>query len=168
MKVVDFFHGNIYGFKPKSKINEKFFSRLNYDNFFGKLINRFLVQSILESKIFIHGNENKKIGIISLDDTLNAFDIILRNIPFKDKYYNVNVFSEVTTIKNITQMIEKTANVIGLDVEVNRFERNEHEDYFNPSNKNITGLGFKPTLFKNNVKTIMKELKNYNKLRCGA
>ncbi|MFW6029537.1 MAG: hypothetical protein ACOCRO_04715 [Halanaerobiales bacterium] len=59
----------------------KIWSRFDTDEAGGTVVNRFIVQSILEEPLTIYGDGDHQRGFLSLNDSIQAMEIAVNNPP---------------------------------------------------------------------------------------
>ena len=127
----------------------KIFTRLDTDECFGTVINRFIVQALLNEPLTIYGQGNHKRGFISLNDSIQALMIAVENKPEAGKTRVWNQLSEWHSINDIAQMVKNVATKFDLNVTTQNLEslRHEHTEdhYYNYVCEILPSLGYKPT-----------------------
>jgi len=155
LKVTDLMQGPVYGLETKeTKINEAFKTFFNYDEFFGTVINRFIVQTIIGHPMTIYGTGNQKRGYISLQDSINCSEISLKNPPSSGELKIYNQISETFSVNDIANLILDSALKKGYRASIKymknpRVEAENH--YYNPHYSSLVDLGFQPQLLDQSV-----------------
>ena len=132
----------------------------HYDDIFGTVVNRFLVQAVAGHPLTIYGNGSQKRGYINLIDSLNCIKLALKNPP-KTGMRILNQFTETFTVKQLAHKIKKAAKNLDINVQIKplrnpRQEKEKH--YYNPKFTGLKKLGLKPTLMSESVLTNMLNL----------
>lgn len=125
------------------------YTRLDSDEAFGTVINRFIVQAVLGEATTIYGEGKHQRGFISLNDSIQAMMIALNN-PAKQGHVQVwNQLSEWHSMNDIAKMVESVANSIGFGVLKYNIPtpRVEHtgSHYYCYVTEKLKSLGYKPT-----------------------
>lgn len=127
----------------------KVFTRLDTDECFGTVINRFIVQALLNEPLTIYGQGNHKRGFISLNDSIQALMIAVENKPEAGRTRVWNQLSEWHSINDIAQMVKNVATKFNLTVTTQNLESLRHEytedHYYNYVCEILPSLGYKPT-----------------------
>lgn len=168
LKCTDVMQGIVFG-SYTDEINEsKVYSRFDFDEAGGTVINRFCVQAILGIPLTIYGEGRHKRSFLSLNDSVQALMIALNNPAEKGKVQTWNQLSEWHSMNNIADIILKVGNELGIRIEKQNIPtpRMEHtgEHYYNFITKNLTDKGYKPTrTIEEEVKYVIEILKNNKK-----
>ena len=154
LKVTDLMQGPVYGLKTSKNIaNLKLLPNFYYDDIFGTVVNRFLVQAVLGHPLTVYGNGNQKRGYINLIDSLSCIELALKNPP-ENGMRILNQFTETFTINQLANKIKKAAKNFDIKVKIKsvknpRIEKERH--YYNPKFTGLKKLGLKPTLMTEKV-----------------
>ena len=161
LKVTDLMQGPVYGLETKeSLMSSKLLPNFHYDDIFGTVVNRFLVQAVLGHPLTVYGQGNQKRGYINLIDSLNCVELALKNPP-KEGMSILNQFTETFTVNQLAKKIKKAAKNFKINVKIKslknpRQEKEKH--YYNPKFTGLKKLGLKPTLMTEKVLTDMINL----------
>ncbi len=161
LKVTDLMQGPVYGLETKeSQMNLNLLPNFHYDDIFGTVVNRFLVQAVLGHPLTVYGNGNQKRGYINLIDSLNCINLALKNPP-KVGMRILNQFTEMFTVNQLANKIKKAAKNLNIKVQIKplknpRQEKERH--YYNPKFTGFKKLGLKPTLMSEKILTNMLNL----------
>lgn len=129
--------------------------RYDYDAVFGTVINRFLVQKIIDMPLTLYGSGNQQRAIINIRNSLDCIEIIL-NSNLKG-FHTFNQYNEIIKLKDIAKIIsESYTNIKNPRIE-------NEENTLISSNKKFLNLGLKPIMF--NKTHVNKLLININKLK---
>ena len=84
---------------------------------------------------------------MDIRDTVRCIDIAIKNPAEEGKFRVFNQFTELFSIKDLAEMVQKAGQAIGLKVEIDnldnpRVELDEH--YFNAKNTKLLDLGLQP------------------------
>jgi nucleoside-diphosphate-sugar epimerase len=137
------------------------------------VINRFIVQAILNEPLTIYGDGEQKRGFLALNDSVQCLDLFVKNPPKEKEMRIVNQLDEVFSMNEIADKVINTfkkefdIEVTKTNIESPRVE-NTNDFYYNPHTEILKSLGFKQT------RTIEDEIKfawqhfdvsTFNKLR---
>jgi UDP-sulfoquinovose synthase len=138
----------------------KIYSRLDSDEAGGTVINRFIVQSVLDIPLTIYGEGKHQRGFLSLNDSIQALEIAVNNPPNKGEVQVWNQLSEWHSMNDIADMV---MGAVGKGDSVHiPTPRSEYtgEHYYRYIVQKLSKLGYKPT------RTIEEEVKYvYNILK---
>jgi len=163
---IDLFHGHIYGMAMHKTLNHKLYPRLSYDNVFGGVLNRFLVQCVLGEKVFVQGNTSQEIGVIGINDLMKCIDLAIRKANRRSKYIPVEAFSEIISISEVIRLMRKCVKELDLSVTFRKIKTSKVEGALDGSvvsNNKVLSWGLKPSYLKNNISRNIKELIDYRK-----
>jgi nucleoside-diphosphate-sugar epimerase len=137
------------------------YSRFDSDEAGGTVLNRFIVQAVLGIPLTVYGEGKHQRGFLSLNDSVQALTLAVKNPAQPGKVQVWNQLSEWHSMNDIAQMV---IDVVGNTVKVQHIAtpRNEHtgEHYYKYKIEKLAKLGYKPT------RTIKEEIKYvYNMLK---
>jgi UDP-sulfoquinovose synthase len=172
LRVTDLMQGPVYGIKSNNKIsNENFFPEFSYDDLFGTVLNRFIVQAVAGIPLTVYGSGNQVRGYINLIDTVKCINIALKNPAKKGSLEIYNQFTEQFSVNELAAKVKKALKKVDIDVMIKkirnpRIEAEKH--YYNASNQKMKKLGLKPSLLTDEViidiaMFIKKHIKRINK-----
>jgi nucleoside-diphosphate-sugar epimerase len=146
--------GPVYGTRIKEMTDKRLHTRFDFDEVWGTVVNRFCIEAILGIPLTIYGKGDQTRGYLSLEDSVNALNLLIENPPEYGNYRVVNQFVELLSINEIAKIVQKSAKTLGIDVEIKyyenpRVEANKH--YYNPEIKILPKLGFKPKFRMSNL-----------------
>ena len=128
LNITDIMQGVVYGTRgPDGTL-----TRLDYDEQFGTVINRFVVQAVAEHPLTVYGSGNQQRGFLPLKDSIKCLELLMENPA--DGYRVVNQMAQVFQIKELAQIVVDTAYEYGIDAEINhipnpRIENENQRDY---------------------------------------
>jgi UDP-sulfoquinovose synthase len=124
-------------------------TRIDSDESQGTVIHRFIVQACIGEPLTIYGEGLHQRGFLSLNDSIQAFMIGIKNPAKKGEYLTWNQLSSWSSINDISDMVVKAGNNMGLDVQKRHITspRPEHTGthYYNYITKKLADLGYRPT-----------------------
>jgi UDP-sulfoquinovose synthase len=155
LRVTDLMQGPVYGLSTaESDMDEKLLPNFHYDDIFGTVVNRFLVQAVSGIPLTIYGKGGQKRGYLNLKDTLQCVELALKNPVEKGELRILNQFTEQLSVNDIAEKICQVGNQMGLSVKKNnianpRLEKEEH--YYNAKHHGLLELGLQPHYFTDEV-----------------
>lgn len=148
IRVTDLMQGPVYGLHTdETAKNSKLFPFFNYDEMFGTVINRFIVQAVADYPLTVFGKGGQTRGYLDLRDTLQCLRLSLENPPSPGQLRIFNQFVETFSVNDLAQRVQRAGNNLGLDVKIKSIEnpRKEAEDhYYNPVHTGLLELGLTP------------------------
>ena len=148
LRVTDLMQGPVYGiFTDETEENERLFPFFNYDELFGTVLNRFVVQAVAGYPLTVYGKGGQTRGYLNIKDTLNCVRLSLENPAKKGELRIFNQFTEAFSVNALAARVQEAGNGLGLNVETKPVEnpRKEAEaHYYNPKHTGLMELGLKP------------------------
>lgn len=148
LKVTDLMQGPVYGLStPGSSLDPRLLPNFHYDDIFGTVVNRFLIQAIAGVPLTVYGGGGQTRGYLNLLDTLQCVRLAADNPAGKGELRIYNQLTETFTVQQLADLVQKTGNNMGLNVEIKSIEnpRKEMEEhYYNPTHSGLVDLGLQP------------------------
>jgi UDP-sulfoquinovose synthase len=162
LKVTDLMQGPVYGLKTDETGNEvDLFPHFHYDDIFGTVINRFLVQAVAGVPLTVYGEGGQTRGYLNLLDTLQCVGLALDNPVESGELRILNQFTEPFSVNELAERVQRAAATIGMRVSIERIPnpRKEKENhYYNPSHSALVELGLRPNLMSDEVLADMLQI----------
>lgn len=148
LRVTDLMQGPVYGLETReSQIDDRLRTIFNYDEIFGTIVNRFIVQAVIDYPLTVYGKGGQTRGYLNLNDTLQCVALAAENPPQKGELKIYNQIMETFSVNQLAEMTQKVGNKLGYDVQINNIDnpRQEAEEhYYNPTYQGLLDLGVKP------------------------
>ncbi|HUV42534.1 MAG TPA: NAD-dependent epimerase/dehydratase family protein [Patescibacteria group bacterium] len=149
LRSYDVMQGVIYGVHTQEvSANPKLRTRLDIDEWFGTVVNRFVAQVILGLPLTIYGSGSQIRGMIALEDAMECMVRLIASPPEPGQYAVVNQISGLHKISELAETIAEVGRKkFGLKAKIQRLEnpRVETEEHpFEVVSRNLPQLGFKP------------------------
>ena len=149
LRSTDIMQGVVFGTRVDEMQNdEKMITRVDFDQAFGTIINRFCCQAIIGHPLTPYGNGGQKRSFIPLKDSMQCLTLVVENPPDMAEYRVFNQFQGVFTVRELALKVRQVAAQVGFDVPITNLEnpRIESEDhYYNPKHQALFDLGYQPT-----------------------
>jgi UDP-sulfoquinovose synthase len=148
LAVTDIMQGIVYGnWTPEIEYHE-LHTRLDSDEAFGTVVNRFIVQTVLEHPLTVYGKGNHKRGFIALNDSVQCLMLAIEN-PSDEGYRVWNQLDSVHTMHEVAQMIKSAGEKhrygpLIKKIPTPRVEITE-DFLYDPVCEKLKALGFEPT-----------------------
>ena len=148
LRVTDLMQGPVYGLETyENEGRYELYPFLNYDDIFGTVLNRFIVQAVAGHPLTVYGKGGQTRGFLNIKDTLNCIALAIENPPNEGELRIFNQFTEVFSVRDLAAIVDRVGRALGLPVEVQtlpnpRKEAEEH--YYNAVNTGLLQLGLKP------------------------
>lgn len=155
IRVTDLMQGPVYGvFTDETGDDERLFPFFNYDELFGTVLNRFVVQAVAGYPLTVYGQGGQTRGYLNLRDTLSCVRLAMENPAERGELKIFNQFTETFSVNQLAEMVCRVGEEMGLGVTVQslpnpRKELEKH--YYNPAHTGLIELGLEPTLLTDEV-----------------
>lgn len=118
-------------------------------NCFGTIINRFIIQAMIDHPLTVFGSGEHHRGFLALNDSIQCLMLAILKPPKKGEYRTWNQLDERLQMNTIAERIKKAFTTEGRNVKIDHIPspRVECTDdfYYNPVTKKLEELGFTPT-----------------------
>jgi UDP-sulfoquinovose synthase len=162
LKVTDLMQGPVYGLLTEENANTpELYPFFNYDEMFGTVLNRFVVQAVTGYPLTVYGKGGQTRGYLNIKDTLNCVRLSLENPASDGELRIFNQFTETFTVNQLAESVQRVGNQLGLDVTIKSVEnpRKELEEhYYNPAHTGLLELGLTPNFLTDEVLSSMMEI----------
>lgn len=148
LRVTDLMQGPVYGLETYENAgDESLYTFLNYDELFGTVINRFMVQAVAGYPLTVYGKGGQTRGYLNIKDTLQCLRLSIENPADGGELRVFNQFVETFSVNEIADKVKASGQRLGIDVEVQnlpnpRKEMEEH--HYNPAHTGLLELGLEP------------------------
>ena len=153
LRVTDLMQGPVYGiFTDETENDDRLLPFVNYDEIFGTVLNRFVVQAVAGYPLTVFGKGGQTRGYLNIKDTLNCVRLSLENPAAKGELRIFNQFTETFSVNDLAAKVKAAGSNLDLDVTIQHVEnpRLEAEDhYYNPRHTGLLELGLKPHYIDN-------------------
>lgn len=148
LRVTDLMQGPVYGIvTEESAADERLRTFFNYDEIFGTVLNRFIVQAVVGHPLTVYGQGKQIRGYLNIQDTMQCVYLAASHSPERGE---LRIFNQVTETFSVNELAAKVVAVgqsLGYQVQVQqlpnpRVEKEEH--YYNPTYTGLLALGLQP------------------------
>ena len=148
LKITDLMQGPVYGIETEETlIDERLKPIFNYDEIFGTIVNRFIVQAIANYPLTVYGKGGQTRGYLNIKDTLQCVNIATQNPANKGELNIYNQIMETFSANTLAELTKKVGNSLGYKVRIDHIEnprKEAEEHYYNPSYQGLLDLGVSP------------------------
>ncbi len=148
IRVTDLMQGPVYGLCVEDvDLPDALLPNFHYDDIFGTLVNRFLVQAVSGVPLTVYGQGNQRRGYLNLKDTMQCVELALAHPVERGKLRILNQFTEVFSVNELAERVARVGRDQGMDVKIEHIQnpRKEKEDhYYNPAHSGLLELGLRP------------------------
>lgn len=161
LRVTDLMQGPVYGLStPQCDLDSSLMPNFHYDDIFGTVVNRFLVQAVAGVPLTVFGKGGQTRGYLNLNDTLQCVGLATETPAARGELRILNQFTETFSVNELAERVVRVGNQMGLRVVAQSIEnpRKELEDhYYNPKHSGLLELGLKPHFMTDDVLSAMLE-----------
>lgn len=161
LRVTDLMQGPVYGLSTREANRDPaLVPHFHYDDIFGTVINRFLVQAVSGVPLTVYGGGGQTRGYLNLRDTLQCVLLATDNPAKQGELRIFNQFTETFSVNEIAAKIKRVGDDLGLRVEIQSIDnpRKELEDhYYNPVHSGLAELGLEPHYMTDSIVADMLE-----------
>ncbi len=161
LRVTDLMQGPVYGLSTdEADLDPRLMPNFHYDDIFGTVVNRFLVQAVAGVPLTVYGKGGQTRGYLNIRDTLQCIALAVAHPPANGELRILNQFTETFSVNDLAEHVRRVAKAKGLEVAVQHLDnpRKELEEhYYNPAHSGLIELGLKPHLMTDGVIAAMLE-----------
>ncbi len=155
LRVTDLMQGPVYGLMTdETEQDERLMPNFHYDDIFGTLLNRFLVQAAVGHPLTVYGKGGQTRGYLNLRDTLACVELSANQPAASGELRIFNQFTELFSVNELAEKVQRVGNGMGLNVKIKPIEnpRKEPEDhYYNANYTGLLELGLEPHFLTDEV-----------------
>jgi UDP-sulfoquinovose synthase len=155
LNVTDLMQGPVYGLSTEeADLHSDLVPNFHYDDIFGTVVNRFLVQAVAGIPLTVYGKGGQVRGYLNLRDTLQCIALAAANPPGKGQLRILNQFTETFSVNQLAEKVQHVAVGMGLPVEIQHIEnprKEQEEHYYKPVHHGLLELGLQPHLMTDDV-----------------
>jgi UDP-sulfoquinovose synthase len=148
LRATDLNQGIVYGtLTDEVAMDEALINRLDYDEVFGTVLNRFCVQAAIGQPLTVYGKGGQTRGFLDIRDTVRCIELACLTPAKRGECRVYNQFTEQFSVLDIALKVQEAGKDLGIKVEVDhipdpRVEAEQH--YFNAKHSKLLDLGLKP------------------------
>jgi UDP-sulfoquinovose synthase len=155
LRVTDLMQGPVYGIVTDEMAqHEDLGTYFNYDELFGTLLNRFVVQAVAGYPLTVYGEGGQTRGYINLVDTLSCVELSATKPAEIGELRILNQFVELFSVNEIARHVAEIGKERGHEVNIRKIENprvEKSEHYYNPVHTGLAGLGLKAHMLTKEV-----------------
>ncbi len=148
VRATDLNQGVVYGtMTDEIGLDEALINRLDYDEVFGTVLNRFCVQAAIGQPLTVYGKGGQTRGFLDIRDTVRCIELACLNPAARGECRVYNQFTEQFSILDIARKVQEAGKNFGTKVEIDhipdpRVEAEQH--YYNAKHSKLLNLGLQP------------------------
>jgi len=148
LRATDLNQGIVYGtMTDEIGLDEALINRLDYDEVFGTVLNRFCVQAAIGQPLTVYGKGGQTRGFLDIRDTVRCIELACLNPAARGECRVFNQFTEQFSVMDIAVKVREAGKDLGMKVEIDhipdpRVESEQH--YYNAQHSKLLDLGLQP------------------------
>jgi UDP-sulfoquinovose synthase len=121
LRITEVMQSTLFGVYIDEMVNcEDLFTRFDYDDIFGTVVNRFLTQAVAGHPLTVYGKGNQTTGIMPMKDAVNSLELIAGARPGAGVHKVVNHVTKANcTINELAEYVKNLVDPLGYNVLVN-------------------------------------------------
>lgn len=148
LRVTDLMQGPVYGIETgESATDDRLKTIFNYDEIFGTVLNRFIVQAVVGYPLTVYGKGGQTRGYLNIKDTLQCVHKAVDNPPAPGTLDIYNQIMETFLVNELAEKVRDVGCRLGYEVVIKQIEnprKEAEEHYYNPRYQGLLALGVKP------------------------
>jgi UDP-sulfoquinovose synthase len=148
IRATDLNQGVVYGtMTDEVAMDEALINRLDYDEVFGTVLNRFCVQAAIGQPLTVYGSGGQTRGFLDIRDTVRCIEIACLSPAKRGECRVYNQFTQQFSVLDIAQKVQEAGKDLGIKVEIDhipdpRVEAEQH--YYNAKHSKLLDMGLQP------------------------
>ncbi len=155
LRVTDLMQGPVYGLSTdETELDERLSTFFNYDELFGTVVNRFIVQAVAGYPLTVYGKGGQTRGYLNIRDTIACVELSMLNPADSGELRIFNQITETFTVNELAGKVAKVGNERGHKVAIKSVENprvEQEEHYYNPVFSGLKELGLEPHFLTDDV-----------------
>jgi UDP-sulfoquinovose synthase len=155
LRVTDLMQGPVYGLSTdESDRDSRLMPSFHYDEIFGTVLNRFIVQAVAGYPLTVFGKGEQTRGFLNLKDTMQCVYLSATQPAEQGQFRVFNQLTEPFSVNELASKVKKVGDRLGYNVKIESIEnpRVEKEDhYYNVKYTGLLDLGLNPHFLTDEV-----------------
>lgn len=155
LRITNLMQGPVYGLETEdSAIDDRMRTIFNYDEIFGTIVNRFIVQAIVDYPLTVYGKGGQTRGYLNINDTLQCVHMSEKKPAEKGELRIFNQIMETFSANELSEKVQRVGNKLGYNVVINHLEnprKEVEEHYYNPTYQGLIDIGVEPHYLTDHV-----------------
>jgi UDP-sulfoquinovose synthase len=148
LRITDLMQGPVYGIETEdSMIDERLRTIFNYDEIFGTIINRFIVQALANYPLTVYGQGGQTRGYLNINDTLQCVHMSEKTPAKKGELRIFNQIMETFSANQLAEKVQRIGRFLDYNVQIDHLEnprKEAEEHYYNPTYQGLIEIGVEP------------------------
>jgi UDP-sulfoquinovose synthase len=148
LRITDLMQGPVYGFATdEAGDDERLYTLFNYDEIFGTIINRFVIQAVVGYPLTVYGKGGQTRGYLNINDTLQCVFKAWETPAGAGELRIFNQIMETFSVNELAEKVRAVGSARGHAVAIDHIDnpRKEAEShYYNPVYQGLIDIGVVP------------------------
>lgn len=148
LRVTDLMQGPVYGIETEeSSLDHRLRTCFNYDEIFGTLVNRFIVQAVVGHPLTVYGRGGQTRGYLNIRDTLQCVHKAHQSPAKKGELRIFNQIMETFSVNELADKVRAAGTSLGYEISIKHLEnprKEAEEHYYNPKYQGLKDMGVQP------------------------
>jgi UDP-sulfoquinovose synthase len=154
LAATDLNQGVVYGVETdETVLGADLATRFDYDQVFGTVFNRMIVQAVLEEPLTVYGSGAQVRGMLDIRDTVACVRLAVEHPAGRGEY---RVFNQFTEQFSVRQLAERIARLAPVEIKIDELDNPRVEaasHYYNAAHTKLLDLGLEPHLLEDGTIT---------------
>jgi UDP-sulfoquinovose synthase len=150
----DLNQGVVYGVETaETLLDPGLATRFDYDQVFGTVLNRMVVQAVLGDPLTVYGSGEQVRGMLDIRDTVACVRLAVEHPAAAGEFRVFNQFTEQFSVRDLA---ERVARLSPVDVKIDELDNPRVEagtHYYNAAHTKLIDLGLRPHLLDDTTVT---------------
>jgi UDP-sulfoquinovose synthase len=150
----DLNQGVVYGVETaETLLDPGLATRFDYDQVFGTVLNRMVVQAVLGDPLTVYGSGEQVRGMLDIRDTVACVRLAVEHPAAAGEFRVFNQFTEQFSVRDLA---ERVARLSPVDVQIDELDNPRVEagtHYYNAAHTKLIDLGLRPHLLDDTTVT---------------
>jgi UDP-sulfoquinovose synthase len=150
----DLNQGVVYGVETdETRLDPGLATRFDYDQVFGTVLNRMVVQAVLGDPLTVYGSGEQVRGMLDIRDTVACVRLAVEHPAAAGEFRVFNQFTEQFSVRDLAERVVRLSPV---DVKIDELDNPRVEagtHYYNAAHTKLVDLGLRPHLLDDDTVT---------------
>src|SRR3984893_17931328 len=154
IRATDLNQGVVYGVETaETLLDPGLATRFDYDQVFGTVLNRMVVQAVLGDPLTVYGSGEQVRGMLDIRDTVACVRLAVEHPAAAGEFRVFNQFTEQFSVRDLAERVARLSPVVVRIDELDnpRVEAGTH--YYNAAHTKLIDLGLRPHLLDDTTVT---------------
>lgn len=127
VRITDLHQGIVWGTQTEeTKLDERLINRFDYDGDYGTVLNRFLMQSVINYPLTVYGTGGQTRAFIHIQDTVKCIEIAINKAPVKGE--RVKIYNQMTETHRVRDLANLVSDMTSVPIDYISNPRQEDDE----------------------------------------